>query len=277
MKNILLAALLILTFYAHAETQNMICEFLESPTGSKFRQPEKPMSLSLERGLIKDKIIWNGKELDDTNYDKKNDYWSASSQNKNVIISFSNKQKILAIKNNSTDVQLNFLCATEGGADATKNAIFRPHMWMISKDYTGISCSENIKNSKSDAIEMIGFLPNPIPGRFISTLTIGKQNPKWISASSADKEEIEKFFYDVSSKGSLEAKYSFRGNVIDMKTRMFDEDVILSLNYDQSSDSVTITKISCVDNCKKTDIQYTAFAEKIRKLSGIKYQYCKNL
>ena len=96
--------------YAYSESQNMICEFLGSPSGNKFKKPDAPLTLSLEKGLLKDKMIWSGKELDDTKYDKKSDIWSATSGNKSTIVLFSNQNKTLAIKNNVTDVKFTFKC-----------------------------------------------------------------------------------------------------------------------------------------------------------------------
>ena len=110
MKAILLAVFLTTSPWVYADSQNMTCEFLGSPSGNKFSPSSTPMTLSLEKGLLKDKMIWNSKEMDDAKFDKKSDTWFASSQNKSVNILFSNQNKILAIKNNVTDVRFTFAC-----------------------------------------------------------------------------------------------------------------------------------------------------------------------
>ncbi len=99
---------LIFCLHAHANIVQMTCKFFV--VDPKFKGPTEAIQLVLEEGLIKDKIVWANKELDDSKFDKRSDTWTATSQNKGVHFVFSNQTKVLSLKNDISGANLNFKC-----------------------------------------------------------------------------------------------------------------------------------------------------------------------
>ena len=99
---------LIFSSLANANITQMTCKFFV--VDPKFKGPPQPVSLLIEVGLIKDSIVWNDTELDEPKFNKKSDTWTATSQNNGVHFVFSNKTKVLSLKNDISGANLNFKC-----------------------------------------------------------------------------------------------------------------------------------------------------------------------
>jgi hypothetical protein len=99
---------LFFSLHAHANIIQMTCKFFV--VDPKYKGPTEAIQLILEVGLIKDKIVWANKELEDSKFDKKSDTWTATSQNKGVKFVFLNDTKVLSLKNEISGANLNFKC-----------------------------------------------------------------------------------------------------------------------------------------------------------------------
>lgn len=164
------------------------------------------------------------------------------------------------------------LCACSNNTKSTEAAIYRGNgSWMTAKDNVGGSCLSNIENSTSKSIELIGF----VPGKFVSHLEIGKRSPEWMKASNAEKGQILDLLQSTLSAKRAEIKID--GNNVDVKTTMFDEQVLLRFKYDKEQDLLNLYDLDCDGKCLKNYIPNTAMAENIKKSGGIKYKFCPGI
>jgi hypothetical protein len=92
----------------HAESISYVCKFF--PTNADHKGPPTDITLLLERGILKDKIVWNGKDLDDAKFNSKSNVWTATAQEKNVNMIFLVENKIFSLKNHISGANLNFKC-----------------------------------------------------------------------------------------------------------------------------------------------------------------------